>query len=53
MIGFIADEVQEVYPNAIQGKGNMIKSIDNVQILSMAIAAIQQIDERLQLLENK
>ena len=53
MLGFIADEVQEVYANAVNGIGNNLKSIDNVQILSMAIAAIQQMDQRLQLLENK
>ena len=53
MLGFIADEVQEVYANAVNGTGNNLKSIDTVQMVSMAIAAIQQIDQRLQLLENK
>lgn len=53
MLGFIADEVQEVYANAVNGTGNNLKSIDTVQMVSMAISAIQQIDQRLQLLENK
>ena len=52
MIGFIADEVQEVYANAVNGEGNRLKSIDNVQLLSMAIAAIQDLDARLQQLET-
>jgi hypothetical protein len=52
MLGFVADEVQEVYANAIQGEGNRIKSIDNVQLLSMAISAIQDLDQRLQQLET-
>ena len=52
MIGFIADEVQEVYANAIHGEGNRIKSIDTVQLLSMAVSAIQDLDARLQQLET-
>jgi hypothetical protein len=52
MIGFIADEVQEVYANAIHGEGNRIKSIDTVQLLSMAVSAIQDLDARLQQLEK-
>ena len=52
MIGFIADEVQEVYANAIHGEGNRIKSIDTVQLLSMAVSAIQDLDQRLQQLET-
>jgi len=52
MIGFIADEVQEVYANAIHGEGNRMKSIDTVQLLSMAVSAIQDLDQRLQQLET-
>ena len=52
MIGFIADEVQEVYANAIHGEGNRMKSIDTVQLLSMAVSAIQDLDARLQQLET-
>ena len=52
MIGFVADEVQEVYANAIHGEGNRMKSIDTVQLLSMAVSAIQDLDARLQQLET-
>jgi hypothetical protein len=52
MIGFIADEVQEVYANAIHGEGNRMKSIDTVQLLSIAVSAIQDLDQRLQQLET-
>jgi hypothetical protein len=53
MIGFVADEVQEVYANAIHGEGNRLKSIDSVQLLSMAVSAIQDLDARLQELDAR
>jgi hypothetical protein len=51
-IGFVADEIQQVYPNAINAEGNRLKSIDSVQILSMAVSAIQNLDERVKQLEG-
>ena len=52
MIGFIADEVAIVYPKAVRGEGNRLKSIDTVQLLSMAVSAIQTLDQRLSELES-
>jgi hypothetical protein len=52
MLGFVADEVQDVYSNAVRGKEKEIKSIDTVQLLSMAISAIRDLDNRLANLEG-
>ena len=60
MIGFIADEMQEVIPSAISGTGNQLKSVSVLQVLSVAVSAIKEIDakvtslmERIEALENK
>ncbi len=44
MLGFVADEVQEVIPSAVSGTGNQLKSISTLQILSAAVAAIKELD---------
>ena len=60
MIGFIADEMQEVIPSAISGNGNQLKSVSVLQVLSVAVSAIKELDakvtslmERIEALENK
>lgn len=54
LIGFVADEVMEVIPTAVHGKeNNNIKSIDNQQLLAVVVSALQNIDNRLSMLENK
>lgn len=60
MIGFIADEVAEVIPSAVSGTGMQLKSISALQILSVAVAAIKEMDatitllkQRIETLENK
>lgn len=52
MLGFVADEVQDVYRNAVRGNDKEIKSIDTVQLLSIAISSIRDLDNRLANLEG-
>jgi len=60
MVGFIADEVQSVIPSAISGTGNQLKSVSVLQVLSVAVSAIKELDAkvtslvaRIKTLENK
>lgn len=60
MIGFIADEMQEVIPSAISGTGNQLKSVSVLQVVSVAVSAIKELDakvtsltERIEALESK
>jgi hypothetical protein len=60
MVGFIADEVQSVIPSAISGTGNQLKSVSVLQVLSVAVSAIKELDakvtfliERIEALENE
>jgi hypothetical protein len=60
MLGFIADEVAEVIPSAVSGTGVQLKSVSTLQILSVAVAAIKEMDatitllkQRIETLENK
>jgi hypothetical protein len=52
LVGFIADEVQEVVPSAVRGEGIELKSIDSVQILSVVVSALKEIDDRVSALEE-
>lgn len=53
MLGFIADEVQEVIPSAISGTGNQLKSVSVLQILSVAVSAIKELDATVQSLTER
>jgi hypothetical protein len=59
MVGFIADELAEVIPSAVSGTGSQLKSVSTLQVLSVAVAAIKELDakvtslmERIETLEN-
>ena len=58
-IGFVADELETINPNLVQGggydeAGNMIvKSIDTMRLLSYAIKAIQEQQEEIESLKKQ
>jgi len=53
MVGFIADEVQGVIPSAISGTGNQLKSVSVLQVLSVAVSAIKELDATVQSLTER
>jgi len=50
-LGVIAQEVEEVLPMAVDTNAAGIKSVDYLQMIAPMLAAIQQLDDRVQTLE--
>jgi hypothetical protein len=51
--GFIAQEVEKLYPNMIDTDGNGFKSIYYDQMTTLLLASIKELKERIHILENK
>ncbi|MCW3784652.1 tail fiber domain-containing protein [Defluviimonas salinarum] len=50
-MGVIAQEVEEVYPQVVQTNEAGLKAVDYTQLIAPMIAAIQELDARVQALE--
>lgn len=52
-LGLIAQEVEEIIPTAVKTNESGIKSVDYVQMIAPMLAAIQDLDNRVQALEGE
>lgn len=51
-MGFLADEVEKVFPSAVFEDGNGIKKVAYLQLIAPIVNALKEIDERLKRLEE-
>ena len=50
-LGVIAQEVEEIIPTAVTTNEEGLKAVDYIQMIAPMLAAIQELDERVQVLE--